>query len=262
MTDALNRRRRQAAEPGATPARNTRVGRDKTTPAPRSTTTDIAMFLAGGAMLFVTVYLAVPRATAAGLEPIASWMLLAVLMIFTPLVVAGVILLRAESCRETWRRRLWLEQPSASDWLWGIAGVIAIAIGSAAMFGLCGFLGLDPNPPFTRDVRPVTSDRLWLVALWAVYWPLNILGEEFVWRGVLLPRMEARFGNLAWILNAALWGIFHAAFGIGNALVLLPTLLFVPLVAQRRRSTWLAVLMHGGLSLPAFVSLALGVGPR
>ena len=103
-------------------------------------------------------------------------------------------------------------------------------------------LGLDPNPPFARDVQ--VAGRPWLFALWAVYWPFNILGEELVWRGVSLPRMEARLGERAWALNAALWGAFHSSFGVGNLLALLPTLTLVPWIAQRRRNTWLAVLLH------------------
>jgi hypothetical protein len=71
--------------------------------------------------------------------------------------------------------------------------------------------------------------------------------------------MEARLGSRAWTLNAALWGAFHIPFGPGNLLVLLPTLLVVPWIAQRRRNTWLAVLLHAGLSGPGFVALALGL---
>jgi membrane protease YdiL (CAAX protease family) len=112
------------------------------------------------------------------------------------------------------------------------------------------------------DVQVLTWDRWWIAGLWLVYWPINILGEELIWRGVLLPRMEARIGARAWLLNAPLRGAFHAAFGLGNNLVLVPSLVIVPLIAQRRRSTWLAVLMNGALSLPGFIALALGWVPR
>jgi len=227
----------------------------------RNSGPDFAVFVLGSTLQFATVYLAIPRLTGAGVESIAAWMLLAIPLIFIPLIACGIILLRAERGAGDWRSRLRLQRPSARDWLWGVGGVVGIAIGSAVAFWTCASLGLDPDPPFARGVQPVTADRWWLVALWAVYWPFNILGEEFIWRGVLLPRMEERFGRMAWIVNGALWGIFHAAFGPGNNLVLVPTLLLVPLVAQLRRNTWLAVLMHGALSLPAFVSLALGVEP-
>lgn len=75
----------------------------------------------------------------------------------------------------------------------------------------------------------------------------------------MLPRMQERFGRSAWLLNAGLWGAFHLAFGPGNLIVLLPTLILVPLVAQRRHNNWLAVLLHAGLSGPGFIALALGL---
>ena len=104
----------------------------------------------------------------------------------------------------------------------------------------------------------MTGDRLWMLGVWAVYWPLNILGEEFAWRAVILPRMEAQFGGAGWLVNAAFWGIAHVPFGPGNLLVILPTLLIVPWMASRRRSTWVAVALHVFLSGPGFVGLALG----
>jgi membrane protease YdiL (CAAX protease family) len=63
-------------------------------------------------------------------------------------------------------------------------------IGSGAMFQLCAALGLNSAPPFARNVQPLTSDRLWLLGLWAAYWPINIFGENLVWRGILLPWEE------------------------------------------------------------------------
>jgi hypothetical protein len=33
---------------------------------------------------------------------------------------------------------------------------------------------------------------------------LNIVGEEFVWRGVVLPRQEVAFGGRAWLVNGVL----------------------------------------------------------
>jgi membrane protease YdiL (CAAX protease family) len=138
-------------------------------------------------------------------------------------------------------------------------GLLGIGLGSAVMFRACLALGLEPNPPFARGVEPLVGPRLWMLALWALYWPVNILGEEFVWRAVSLPRMQARLGARAWMLNAGLWGALHVGFGPGNLLVLLPTLVLLPWITQRRRNTWLAVLMHAGLSGPGFVGLALGL---
>ena len=220
---------------------------------------DCAIFLGGGALVAGAARIGVPELTSAGVDPMAAWMLLALLVVFAPIATCGWLLVRSEERSQTWTERLRLQRPSAADWRWGMMGLIGIGVGSAAMFRLCLALGLDPAPPFARGLTPLLGSRLWILGLWAVYWPVNILGEEFVWRGVSLPRMQARLGTRAWLLNAALWGALHIGFGAGNLLMLLPTLLLVPFVAQRRKNTWLAVLMHAGLSGPGFVALALGL---
>jgi membrane protease YdiL (CAAX protease family) len=219
---------------------------------------DAAMFVGGAALVAVTVWFGVPALSSGGMPPLAAWMALAIPLVFAPILVCGWWIVRREASGTPWLERLRLRRPSGADWLWGAAGLVGIAAGSAGMFGACAAWGLDPNPPFARNAQPLATGGIWQLGLWAVYWPFNILGEELVWRGVSLPRMEARLGERAWALNAALWGAFHTAFGLGNLLVLLPTLVLVPWVAQRRRNTWLAVLMHAGLSLPGFVGLALG----
>jgi membrane protease YdiL (CAAX protease family) len=219
----------------------------------------VGLFLGGGALVWGVVHAGVPALARAGAEPMAAWMLLALPLVFAPIVGGGLWLLRAERSGAGWRVRLRLARPSAQDWCWGFGALAALGLASGAMFALCAALGLDPNPPFARHVTLLGVDRLWILCLWAVYWPINILGEEFVWRGVLLPRMEARLGAGAWRLNAVLWGAFHVGFGAGNLLVLVPTLVLVPWLAQRRRSTWLAVLLHAGLSGPGFAALALGL---
>jgi membrane protease YdiL (CAAX protease family) len=186
-------------------------------------------------------------------------MLLSIPLVFVPIISAGFLLLRSENARPPWKERLRLHRPTRADWAWGLLGLVCIGAGSATMMTLSLELGLDPNPPFSRDLPPLVGSRLWILGLWSVYWPINILGEEFVWRGVLLPRMETRLGGRAWLVNGVLWGAFHIAFGLGNLLVLLPSLACVPLIAQQRGNTWLAVLLHAGLSGPGFVALALGL---
>lgn len=220
---------------------------------------DFAIFGIGAALQYGVVHHAVPRLSHTGLEPLAAWMILSIPLIFAPILALGLLILRMEGRTRSLSERLWLARPSGRDWRWAALGLLAMGLGSGAMFSLCATLGLDPNPPFARHAQAWTGERIWMLGLWLVYWPINILGENLVWRGVVLPRMEARLGRRAWLLNASGWGIFHLAFGPGNLIVLLPTLLVVPFVAQRRRSTWLAVLLHAGLSGPGFLALALGL---
>jgi membrane protease YdiL (CAAX protease family) len=41
---------------------------------------------------------------------------------------------------------------------------------------------------------------------------LNIVGEEFWWRGYVLPRQELAHGRWAWLVHGILWTLFHAPF--------------------------------------------------
>lgn len=218
------------------------------------------IFVVGGLLVYGVVYWGIPRLNALGVEPLVAWMILSIPVVFLPIIFAGLWLLRTEDSGQMWMERLRLRRPTGRDWQWGLMGLVGVGIGSLLMVQLCAVWGLNINPPFARAVQALSVDRLWILGLWVIYWPINILGEELVWRGILLPRMEGRLGAGAWVFNAFLWGIFHFAFGIGNLLILLPNLILVPLIAQKRRNTWLAVLLHAGLSLLGFLALFSGQG--
>jgi membrane protease YdiL (CAAX protease family) len=218
---------------------------------------EIAPFVLGGTSVAVVIYAGVPVLAARGVEPLAAWMCLAVPVVFVPLIFYALLLLRGEAIGSL-RDRLWLRMPSRRDWLWGLGGLLVIAGASLPLMALGKAFGWPPHPTTMPAVHGITADTAWMIGVWLVYWPFNILGEELIWRGVLLPRMELRFGRSGWAMNAGLWFVFHLAFGPGNLLVLLPTILVVPFVAQRRRNTWLGVFLHAGLSAPGFVAMALG----
>jgi CAAX protease family protein len=88
---------------------------------------------------------------------------------------------------------------------------------------------------------------------------LNIVGEEFVWRSVVLPRQEVAFGERAWLVNGILWLLFHAAFSWQVLVTLVPITLILPYVVQRRRSTWAGVIIHAGFGGTGFLVLACGL---
>jgi membrane protease YdiL (CAAX protease family) len=219
---------------------------------------DSLVFLVGAGLASGVIHWGVPRLAATGIDPFAAWMLLSVPCVFVPIIGGGWLLLRSEGHAQTRVDRLRLRRLSRGDWHWAAIGVAGILVGSALLSRVCEALGL-PIDPFAREPRAWAPERVWMFALWAVYWPVNILGEEVVWRGVILPRMEARFRTRAWCWNAALWTIFHVGFGAGNILVVGPALLLVPFLSQKRRSTWLGVVLHAGISLPGMIAIALGL---
>lgn len=220
---------------------------------------DILVFSIGCLLQYVVIYWCIPVLNKFGFMPIGSWMILSIPFIFLPIILGGLMLLQSEKGTQKITERLRLHKLTKKDWFWCLIGFISMAIGSTITFKICSMLGFDFNPPFARNVQPWTQGNLWMFVLWAVYWPINILSENIVWRGIILPRMEINIGKLAWLLNASLWGVFHLAFGLGNLIVLLPTLIVVPFIAQRTRNTWTAVILHACLSAPGFIALAFGL---
>ena len=80
----------------------------------------------------------------------------------------------------------------------------------------------------------ITAIRL---ALWLPFFVLNIVGEEFWWRGFIQPRQEPVFGRSTWLVQGLLHGLFHFSFGFGVLFLLLPVVLAIPWAVQRTRNT-------------------------
>ena len=98
----------------------------------------------------------------------------------------------------------------------------------------------------------------WFFALFVVYAAFNtVLGEELLFRGVLLPRMGGVFGRWSWVANGVLFGLYHVhqPWGIPDSVL---TGLLYAFPADRFRSTWMSILLHSAQSV-FFAFLVLGV---
>jgi membrane protease YdiL (CAAX protease family) len=100
----------------------------------------------------------------------------------------------------------------------------------------------------------------WVVPYWLIFWPLlSALGEEFVWRGYLLPMQEEAFGRWAWLLNGTLWNVPFHLYTLTAVFADMPFFLGLPLVAQLVRNTWVAWMVHALLASLALVVIVPGV---
>ena len=101
----------------------------------------------------------------------------------------------------------------------------------------------------------------WFFVLFVVHAAFNaILGEEFLFRGVLLPKMEAVFGRWNWVANGALFGLYHVhqPWGIPGSVL---TGLLYTFPAYRFRSTWMSIILHSAQSVYlAFLVLGIVLG--
>ena len=219
----------------------------------------------GAALLLLvqTRYLIPFLAEKTGQERILFWFIVGGLGVFVPLIVSGCFMIATEGNRfstDTFTNRLWFRKLSFRDIVWSIGALILIGFLSWAMMKLLVlvFGQFDHSPPFMA-FKPLDDNRYWLLAVWFPYWILNILGEEFLWRGVMLPRQKVAFGKHAWIVHAIGWGIFHYAFGWQLVLTLIPILFILPYAVQKTENSWVGVIIHGGLNGPSFIAIALGL---
>jgi membrane protease YdiL (CAAX protease family) len=237
-------------------------------PRPMSLASSVLHFGVPTVGLFVTTYVGIPALTRLGVAPMLAWYA-AGLAVFIPLFVTALVRSWREASSDTGARleRLWLRRPSRSDLVATGAALLAVAAGSGALFGgalwLARGLGLvDPSttPPFLQglDLARATGSPA-LLATWIVFFFFNILGEELFWRGYILPRQELAFGSRAWMVNGALWGLFHVSFGWSLVLMLSPLFFIAPWIVQRRRNVWLGVILHGVYNGVPSLLLALGL---
>jgi membrane protease YdiL (CAAX protease family) len=165
----------------------------------------------------------------------------------------------------TIKRRLRLNAPQDPGtgkthrklWLWLIPVILASAAWDIAMVPIVQklwvsvfpFLAEPPgyNPTMIFESPEIVQQLVgawWFLGLFVVLSIFNVfLGEELLFRGVLLPKMEGVFGRWSWVANGVLFAFYHLhqPWGIAENLVS-GAILAYP--SWRFRSTWMAVIVH------------------
>jgi membrane protease YdiL (CAAX protease family) len=189
----------------------------------------LAIFIPSGVAYF-GFHFVLPRLVENGLPVMMAWPSVASVMLLG-LVVVAIILLQREanglgiSLRERlcWKSLSWKE--------WGIyIGIMLLAIAASQgvqglipaymkMFGLSvpTYMPFFLNPTITN---PMTTDpsvlspglplqgNYGLLPLIGITLLLNILSEEFYFRAWMLPKLS-KYGNWGWIMNGALFALYH-----------------------------------------------------
>ena len=185
-------------------------------------------------------------------------------------LVIGLVWFEQRSLRwSTLRDALWLRAPrnprtgkrGGRVWLLVLPLIIALAaeeliptisVSAHRDFGV--FLGSSAGHAFMHSA-------------WGWYFLILVqmafntaLGEELLFRGFLLPRMNGAFGDRDWIAN----GVLFAGYHLHEPWVILPTVLVDTFVlaypAKRYHSAWISIAVHSAQSVMfAIVLLALVV---
>jgi membrane protease YdiL (CAAX protease family) len=228
------------------------------------------------ALIFVlSVYFLIPFFMNRGLTEFMSYSL-SLLFPLVLMFIASLVALRMEGYPVSWesiRERFRLRSMNRTDWVWMVVSFVVMMVG-AGIFGVLGQLlvinGIIPLPEniptvlldpsvdpatmftvFSDSLGPNAQGNWWLVVFSLILLAFNIFGEEFWWRGVVLPRQELVHGKNTWLIHGTLWALFHA-FKYWSWLGLLPVCLALSFVAQKRSNTWPGIITHfavNGLSL-------------
>jgi len=200
--------------------------------------------------------------------------------------VLSMIIVRQEEGDLRWatvKRRLRLNTPRDPKtgetrrrlWLWVIPFLIATTVWELALTSYVDGPWVSVFPFFaeppgysmgalfeSQEILARLVGAWWFLGLFVVEAIFNtILGEEFLFRGVLQPKMEAVFGKWSWLANGVLHGFYHVhqPWGIPGAVISCAFLYAFP--SWRFRSTWLGIIVHSGQSVYlAFLILGIVLG--
>jgi CAAX protease family protein len=197
--------------------------------------------------------------------------------------VLSMIIVRQECGDLGWttvKRRLRLNtprdpktgEPRRRLWLWATPFIAAIVIWEAALgpYATRLWIAIFPllaEPPgyslnavfASAELRARLVGAWWFLGLFVVNAVFNtILGEELLFRGVLLPRMEGVFGRWSWVANGVLFGGYHLHQPWSILANAVSGVFLVAFPSWRFRTTWMGIIVHSVQSV-FFAFLILGV---
>jgi membrane protease YdiL (CAAX protease family) len=228
-------------------------------------------------------------ALAAQSGPLGSAVIRVILMtvgLIWQFVLSMIVVYREEGDLRwsTIRRRFWLQkprdpksgEPRGQLWLWLIPlalllGAFEFLVAPALNGAWTQVLPFFAEPPQfsmgpvleSPDVQAQLVGAWWFLGLMLLLWVFNVfLGEEFLFRGVLLPKMEGVFGKWDWVANGVLFAVYHLhqPWGIPGNIVSAVFLFALP--ARRFRSSWMAIIPHASewvMIIPLLLALVLGL---
>jgi membrane protease YdiL (CAAX protease family) len=243
----------------------------------------LGIWLAGAAPMWILSWVVAPVIIPhLPLHPAMTYWLLMIAGMMWQFILSFVIVYR-ELGSLRWSliwKRTWLQvprdpktdQPNPKLFWWLIPAIVCYAL---VGFGLARYLDA-PVAWMFPALHPAAyqdTNQLATLNLTGQWWILGIaltsslfnhfLGEEFLFRGVLLPKMQGTFGKYDWLANSVLFGLYHMhkPWGIGTNIV---QTFFLALPAKRFRSSWMSIAVHGTegiLMLVSILPLVLGMKP-
>lgn len=212
---------------------------------------------------------------------IAYWMSINIGLVWQ--FILGLLVLKRDGISLNWRsvaQRTWFQKPrspktgkrSLSLLWWTLPFILLSALlqsGALAIPNIDDLLApwISDLPQYDLSglASPEYRGAWWILGIFVFTAVFNyLLGEEFIYRGILLPKMNGVFGKWDWLANGVLFGFYH----LHKPQVILSTALYFGLVfalpAKMFRSTWMAVIIHGLegiMGIVLILGIILGLAP-
>lgn len=242
----------------------------------------LLLFGIPGILLVVGTYIVVPLWVGAGIPLIWSWTIVLVLSVTVPAAIVVFYYLRIPG--NDWKSfavRFRFVPIARADLKWlPIAFVVIVILSFLLEWTQPMIKALIPTQPVLPEIYadPYATvsggtteptffgwpmrGNYWLIAFWILWLGVLVTSEEILWRGYALPRMEARYGAWAFLVNGLLWNLPFHMYTSWNLFTDMPMYLIVPLVALKTKSTWSAIILHMTLPLLALFYLIPGIVAR
>lgn len=239
----------------------------------------ILYFIIPAVTLYLTHYFFIPIYVERTGVPYFTGYLIGYVATMGMFFAAALTAYRKEGNPLSWSRlksRFRLARMKRGDLLWAAVLIILVLV---TYFSL-GFTGewvksvpfLAPHQAWPEEFGPggtnsiisgefmgMTLEGAWLLVLvYFIGWFFNIFGEEFWFRGYILPRQELAFGKITWLVNGLMFTLNHL-WQPWILVAILPSSLLLAYVVQSRKNTWIGILQHGFVNLGLLFFLIGGV---
>ena len=231
----------------------------------------LAVWAAAAVPMGILAWVVAPwlRDRLGGDEPFAQALLICLTAGLIWQFVLVLILVRRELGGLEWSRvrdALWLRPPQdpktgrvgGKVWWWALLFVVLVAIWQLGTGGLIpgpsvrdlgDFLGSDRGEAFFNGAWGWFA----LVVVFVVF--NTVIGEELLFRGLLLPRMRGVFGRGDWVANGVLFAAYHLHVPWVIPTTLVEGIFLEAYPSRRFQSAWMGIIVHSVQSV--FVTIVV-----
>ncbi len=252
------------------------------TPTPLKFGPALLLFAVPAAAIYLSFHHLIPALQQLGISPLESYLtahILPMALLFAASIVAYAKVEGNPMNMRAFGERFRLKKLTFRAFAISIGLFILLNLGYGlfsqigAMLIENGTIPLPENLPLIADPRVgFTSEALsqmagepiagnWgIAALYLVMLVFNIIGEEFWWRGYILPRQELAHGRWTWVIHGLMWTGFHF-FKWWDLIGLLPVTLLIAYFAQRTKNNTITIIAHflfNGLGFAIVLASVLG----